>query len=117
VIQLGTCLDLTDLKYTALLGETFEAVRDAHESQGLELPENRGGRRDLDCLILNELVATAEEFGMEYQTVRSPFLEGEPAFPGSSLLRESHVQIAVRDVGCILGVFRPNLGGKENRDA
>jgi hypothetical protein len=39
--------------------------------------------------------------------VRCPFLEGEPAFPGSGISGESHVPIAVRDPTCILGVFRP----------
>jgi hypothetical protein len=42
------------------------------------------------------------------QTVRCPFLEGKRAFPGSGIFRESHVQLAVRDKSCILGVFRPN---------
>ena len=42
-----------------------------------------------------------------FQTVRCPFLEGTRAFPGSRILRESHVQIAFRDRSCILGIFRP----------
>lgn len=46
--------------------------------------------------------------GFRFRTVRCPFLEGESAFPGSRILKESHVQIAVRDTACILGVFRPN---------
>ena len=35
VIQLGTCLDLTDVNYTALLTAEFETIRHAHDSQGL----------------------------------------------------------------------------------
>jgi hypothetical protein len=65
--------------------------------------------RALDCLVINELVARGNEFGNPFQTVRSPFLEGETAFPGSAILKESHIQISVLDSSCILGVFRPNF--------
>jgi hypothetical protein len=109
VIQLGLCLDLTDVNYTGMLRDEYRRVRRARRARRWPMPRNRGGRRDLDCLIVNELVETAEEDGLIFQTVRCPFLEGKPAFPGSGILRESHVQIAVRDKSCILGVFRPNL--------
>lgn len=65
--------------------------------------------RDLDCLIINELVAAAERDRVHFQTVRCPFLEGRRAFPGSAIFRESYIQLAVRDRDCILGVFRPHL--------
>src|SRR5262249_30803254 len=95
VIQLGGCLDLTDIGYTALLAETYEEVRSKHQQRRKPLPKNRGKRRDLDCLVINTVVEKAEkEEGIRFQTVRCPFLEGEPAFPGSGILRESHVQIA-----------------------
>ena len=47
-----------------------------------------------------------------FLTIRSPFLEGPPAFPRSSVREQSHIQIAVVDRSSILGVFRPNI---ENR--
>jgi len=110
VIQLGICLDLTDIDNTAALAREFEIIRVLYERQGIPLPENKGKWRDLDCLTINELLAAAKEnAGFEYQTVRCPFLEGEPVFPGSGILRESHIQVSVRDRSCILGIFRPNL--------
>jgi hypothetical protein len=110
LIQLGVCLDLTDVGYTALLAEGFERVQKMHRRRGKPLPKNRGKRRDLDCLVINNLMVwTEKQHGVRFQTVRCPFLEGEPAFPGSGIYRESHVQIAVRDYMCILGVFRPTL--------
>jgi hypothetical protein len=110
VIQLGTCLDFMEVRSTEMLGRAFETVRARHEARRLSLPRNKGKRRDLDCLVINALVASSEkDHGIRFQTVRSPFLEGDPAFPDSGILRESHVQIAVRDPTCILGVFRPNL--------
>lgn len=113
VIQLGLCLDLTDVYYTDLLQERYEGIRQDREQQGLALPKNKGKRRELDCLIINEFAASAEEVQVTFQTVRCPFLEGRRAFPGSGIYRESHIQIAVRDRNCILGVFRPHLSGRE----
>jgi hypothetical protein len=70
---------------------------------------NRGLRSDLDRLVINELVEAANQAGILFDTVRSPFLEGKPAFKGSRILRLSHIQIAVRNTENILGIFRPNL--------
>jgi hypothetical protein len=109
VLQLGLCLDLTDVKNTDLLREEYRSVRRSRKQQGLAMPRNGDKRRDLDCLIINELVVSAEDDQITFQTVRCPFLEGQRAFPGSGIRRESHIQIAVRDSSCILGVFRPNL--------
>jgi hypothetical protein len=106
VIQLGRCLDLTDIRYTDLLLPAYQAAKKAFRQQRTKLPGNRGNRRDLDCLVLNSLILGQPE-GERFQTVRCPFLEGSPAFPGSRILRESHVQLVVRDAACILGVFRP----------
>ncbi len=107
---MGLCLDLTDTKYTDLLAEAYKTLRAEYHDQGKRLPKNKGKHRDLDCLVINTLARRAEtEEGIRYQTVRCPFLEGDPAFPGSGILRESHVQIAVRDKHCILGVFRPTF--------
>jgi hypothetical protein len=102
-------LDPTDVSHTGLLTEGFERVKTMHRRRGRPLPKNKGKRRDLDCLVINTLVEQSEEEGIHLQTVRCPFEEGEPAFPGSGIFRESHVQIAVRDNKCILGVFRPTL--------
>ena len=109
IILLGNCLDLTDITATDLLAEQFEVVKKVHQDEGRTLPVNRGLRGDLDCLVINELVAAANESGITFDTVRSPFLEGEPAFEGSRVFRESHIQIAVRSTDNILGVFRPNI--------
>lgn len=112
VIQLGVCLDFTDIKYTALLKSQYVSLAETYKNVGQAMPKNRGADiklRDLDCLVINDLVATAKLAKVDFQTVRCPFWEGEPAFPGSEILEESHIQIAVIDSNCILGVFRPNL--------
>lgn len=100
---------MTDLQFTDLLSVQYNDLRDVYELEGRILPRNRKAYQILDCLVINELVATAKKMGTSFQTVRCPFLEGEPAFPSSGIRKESHMQLAVIDKSCILGVFRPNL--------
>ena len=111
-IQLGRCFDLLDEPITALLGETYEGLARITMELGGALPQNRGREgklRELDCLIINSCVDELRDAGTHYDTVRGAFLEGLPAFPGAGFSRESHIQVAVRNCACILGVFRPNL--------
>jgi hypothetical protein len=82
------------------------------EAQGLSLPKNRGEqgkRRELDCAVINRCLKELKVGGTGYDTVRGAFLEGEPVYPGAGFSRESHLQVAVRNPSCILGVFRPNI--------
>lgn len=64
--------------------------------------------RYLDSLVINQFLSLMETgFGDEvilFQTVRSPFEEGDPLFPGSMIRRQTHIQIAVRDRSCITPV-------------
>lgn len=108
IIQLGICLDFMDVRATALLAAEFEVYKAKQAELQLPLLENKNGRNELDCVVINSLCLSAEQSsGLPIQTVRCPFLEGPRAFPGSAIYRESHVQIAVRDPKCILGIFRP----------
>jgi len=97
---------------TRRCSKVYEQLRLIEERGGLKLPTNRGKDRRLDCLVINGLVKSSEEDGIHFQTVRCPFLEGDRAFPGSEILKESHIQIVVQKNAldtCILGIFRPNL--------
>ena len=107
VIQLGRCLDLADTQFTDLLPLAYDSIRNLYAEKGWPLPKNEKGNNALDCLVINAVVVQLGEPG--FQTVRCPFLEGDKAFPDSTILRESHIQIAVIDTDCILGVFRPNI--------
>jgi hypothetical protein len=114
VIQLGNCLDLTDLRYTGLLMSAHADLQTAYRQKGRPLPQNEGRDlklRKLDCLVINSLPTAILE---DVQTVRGAFEEGDEAFPGAALKMETHLQIAVRDRQCILGVFRPTFDEKES---
>jgi hypothetical protein len=110
VIQLGNCLDLTDIQYTGLLERSYSAVVETYRQQNRSLPQNTGrelNRRELDCLVVNSLTSSA--ILAEVQTVRGAFEEGAAAFPGAALRLETHIQLSVRDRQCILGIFRPTF--------
>jgi hypothetical protein len=110
LIALGRCADFTDLRYIEPVAWEYESVRQGYRERGIKLPSNTGGAHNLDCLVINSFVDKARKTGDGFQTVRAAFLEGDPIFPGSMLLSETHIQIAVLDVSCIVGVFRPNFG-------
>lgn len=119
LIQLGNCFDLTDPGCERLLQDTFTTLSSEFQSEGKTLPNNDGAggfSRKLDRLVLDTAMEFVDRVAVEnqqpeasFQTVRSAFEEGESAFPGSKLLTQTHIQIAVRDPNCILGIFRPNF--------
>lgn len=122
VIQLGRCFDLTDIRDTLLLKSAYESVNTLYNEEGWTLPQNEGRElklRKLDCLVINQYMDDMDrDFGSvdgksHYQTVRCPFEEGDEVFPGSMLKTQTHIQISVRDLSCILGIFRPNIETRE----
>jgi len=111
-IQLGRCFDLLNESITSLLGQTHMQLARAFAQADRSLPENRGREgkfRELDCMVINTCIDDLRRSGSEYDTVRGAFLEGAPVYPGAGFSRESHIQVAVRNSSCILGVFQPNL--------
>jgi hypothetical protein len=116
LIQLGNCFDLMDTKFTDELRVAYEMLQKVHEVEGTPLPKNGGATPDkklrrLDCAVLNFYLSSLEdaEEPIRYDTVRCGFVEGEPAFPGSGIKHQSHVQLAVRNAACVVGVFRPTI--------
>jgi hypothetical protein len=107
VIQLGRCFDLLDESVTALLAESFLKLADSFAQEGKPLPDNSGAGgklRKLDCLVINECLLDLAQQNAAYDTVRGAFLEGDPAYTGAGFCRETHIQIAIRNSACLLGV-------------
>jgi hypothetical protein len=102
-IELGYCLDLTDIRFTDPLKAAYEGLREAYARTGAPLPANRRKARCLDCLVINYL---CKVIFPECETVRAPFLEGDPIYDGSALLTQSHIQVAVRNSSCIRSPLR-----------
>jgi hypothetical protein len=118
VIDLGNCFNLTDSAAMAELRTAYDTLAVLLSSQGLALPENKGGTRDRllryrDKAVIefmHQLRSQAPASGHAlpaYDTVRGPFLEGEDLYPGAGIKALAHVQVAVRNVACIKGYFLP----------
>lgn len=115
-IHLGVCFDLLDVRFTDMLAGLYPAFEETLQRQGVPLPKNERAhgsdrdlvRRKLDCAMLNWAIPMIEkEMDVKFQTVRGVFQEGVEAYPGSGILKKSHIQVVVRDSECILGYFLP----------
>lgn len=120
VIDLGNCLDLATREDAELFRAAYYSFRRLRKKSGLAMPRNlnpKGVRgkdrllRYLDCAVFRHLhVITDQQAKSDpsieaFDTVRSAFIEGKRAFPGSGVHLKSHIQIAVRNPSCIKGVF------------
>ena len=112
VVQLGKSFDLLNEGITAILADSYKELRRVFRQRKEPIPKNTGKDWKLrmrDCLVINDCLEKLAEGGTAYDTVRGAFTEGEPVYPGAGFSREAHIQIAVRNRDCILGIFRPNL--------
>jgi hypothetical protein len=119
VIDLGFCLNLTDRRALDELSVAYDTLKLSYSS-GEQMPENKGsnfGARFRDRAVIEMLHATRgildeEEPGTlpQYDSVRSPFPEGDFLYEGAGFQAKNHIQIAVRNTSCIKGYFRPIPG-------
>jgi hypothetical protein len=101
-IDLGHCLNLLDTAHFDRIARTYQEVVRSSEQLDMALPRNSRKRHDLDCLVIDSYCEQIIARGGEaIQTVRGCFPEGEPLYEGSKILRETHIQIAVRVASCI----------------
>ena len=115
VIDLGNCLDLTEAMSLEMVHTSYYCLKELYENQGLLLPENKPAfegdeellQRCLDCAVINMVHELRKADGLEeFATVRGIFPEGGSLFPGSAIRNKTHIQICVRDLQNIRGVFR-----------
>jgi hypothetical protein len=117
IIDPGNCLDLTEKSSIELVGGAYEGLRRFYEVNNVPLPANESAgqgdldfvKRFLDCAVINFLHETREAGNLEaFDTVRAPFLEGGPLYPGAKISSRTHVQWCVRNPkNSIVGYFRP----------
>lgn len=113
IIDLRHCLDLFDREAMRQVAVTHQTLLGIFERTGREMPENTGktpdkAGRQLDCLVMNSLHWFRDESRQPaYDSVRGPFLEGDPIYQNAGFRSHSHIQICVRNTACIKGYFRP----------
>ena len=102
-IRLGHCLNLMDV-------DSYETLRQSYQNlvkHGQALPKNGKLLHRLDCAVINAALRHAETVvKAPYDTVRCPFVEGEPVFPDSKFYDHSHIQISVRNPAAIVELKR-----------
>lgn len=128
VLQLGHCLDFTDTAHTMLLGKYFQGMKQELEVIGKPLPSNKDLPndiykekilRELDCSVIEYMHQKIQEQITEdiakrgfselkpFDSVRGMFTEGGPAFEGAGIQLKNHIQLCIRNLDCIKGIFLP----------
>jgi hypothetical protein len=109
VIDLGYCLDLTTSRGLQKVKTAHARLQRVSDQAGLPMPQNQpdGLRHNLDCAVINYLHhLEAEEKKPPFDTVKGIFIEEPELYLGSAFGSKNHIQIAVRTLDCIKGVFR-----------
>lgn len=119
VIDLGTCLNFCERESVLLLQNSYDSLKNDLSTMGLDIKDvlkntkpDEGGftlKRELDCAVIENLHSKLKKEGISFDTVYGYFQEGDKAFPGSDILKKSHIQICVRNNSCIKGYFIPRL--------
>lgn len=99
-----------------------------YTEMGIPMPSNKdlpGDKnndkilRVLDCAVIefmhneiyNQVIAAEQSNTYSelrvFDSVRSVFIEGGPAFDGAGILEKTHIQICIRNPNCIKGFFLP----------
>ncbi len=111
IIDLGHCCNLFEQ-------DALNEVRKAHEHLELvykivhdtPMPKNKGyqlGARFLDKAVLETVHRLRSRRRLpDYDSVRSPFIEGEPLYDGAGFNAKNHIQLSVRETASIKGYFR-----------
>lgn len=115
VLDLGYCLDLTDMSCLHEIRQSFTALKSTFISAGKTLPINNTIKENgdlllrwLDCAVIEYEHAINEEAKVKsFDSVRGVFVEGGELFPGSGIREKNHIQICVRNPNCIKGYFLP----------
>jgi len=73
------------------------------------MPKNKGDNRRLYCAVIQFIHQTRASVSKlkPFDTIRSSFSEGEPAYLGSNFTKRQHIQICVQNNEMIKGYFLP----------
>lgn len=115
VIDLGYCLDLISTTGIEFVKRAYSDFQLYLDRSGSKMPINRGGddllQRYLDCAVINHIHSINERAKRKpFETVRGVFLEGKRIYDTSGFYEKTHIQICVRNLANIKGVFRVPSG-------
>ncbi|MBO7638346.1 MAG: hypothetical protein J6S91_05155 [Treponema sp.] len=111
VICLGKCLDFMEISNI----QKLKAIYDELTALGIDLPENTGRdfyKRNLDCFLINSLIAQEKTKGNVYDSVRGVFFEGSELYKNAGFREKNHIQISEINPNCIKGYFKVRQSDK-----
>jgi hypothetical protein len=115
IIELGECLNLMEPNSINIVKEAHTGLLRAMRESMDKMPENKGANRKLDCAVIRYVHEFNKKFhDPDYDTVRSPFHEGNPIYEGANFTDRLHVEICVRNPAKIKGYFLPRPVGRFN---
>ncbi|MES1250380.1 MAG: hypothetical protein ABUL46_06820 [Chitinophaga rupis] len=108
IIELGECLNLMEPTSINIVRKAHTILLETMKESGEKMPENKGANRKLDCAVITYVHEVNKKIGDPvYDTVRSPFHEGNPIYEGANFTDRLHVEICVRNPAKIKGYFLP----------
>ncbi len=108
MIRLGACLDLLDPDNSKRVVTIHKQMLKAFEESGETAPRNRNADKYLDCATLQYAYTALEAEGEPIDTCRAVYVPTsgkERLWQRSWLYHQTHIQLCVRNVECILGCW------------
>lgn len=108
MIRLGNCFDLLDPGNLDVLEEHHAQLKQDAEDVGQPLKQNARNKKYLDCAVFNTTYLSIENQGEAVDTAQAVFVPSAPKdrlWNSSGLFRGAHIQLCVRNLECILGVW------------
>ena len=112
LIRLGNCFDLLDPENSIRLEKEYKNIAKLRPDL-----KNEKGANYLDCTVVNSYMTIAADEGIHYDTLRGVFVESKAAdmvslWPESGIIHNTHIQLVVRNVACIISVWPVKQDGR-----
>ncbi|MRG48587.1 hypothetical protein GFS24_25950 [Chitinophaga sp. SYP-B3965] len=128
ILNLGYCCDFLDSHFIETLKDSHQLMSAFYNQNGISLPVNKNAPndanndkllRELDCAVI-EFMHEGKDIqakrdlsthgflkNLPFDSTRSVFTEGAPAYEGAGIHDKNHIQICIRNMNCIKGFFIP----------
>lgn len=108
IIEPGNCLNLIEPNSIDVIKDAYNGLKKQVQLAGGVMPSNKGANRSLDCAVIKYLHESNKRDGITpYDTIRSPFHEGEAIYDQANFTAGLHIEICVINANQIIGYFLP----------